>query len=100
MMRSTPATASLPNSQQIERFIASLPLEQVKRQALVKLLSSQIDTRILQPEAEIGQHVLDEETIRADLACKISQAVFVADQQYTDFPTDREYYTERTQIHW
>ncbi|CAF9942331.1 hypothetical protein IMSHALPRED_003621 [Imshaugia aleurites] len=99
-MRSTPATASLPNSQQIERFIASLPLEQVKRQALVKLLSSQIDTRILQPEAEIGQHVLDEETIRADLACKISQAVFVADQQYTDFPTDREYYTERTQIHW
>lgn len=106
IMHSIPASASLPSSQQIETFIASLPLPQVEQQELVEQLSSQIDVRILHPEAEIGQRVLTqnasfhEEKVRADLACKIYQAVFVAEKQYTDLTTDGDYYTERTQIHW
>ena len=106
MMHTGKAPASLPNAQHLETFIASLPLEQAKRQTLVELLSSHTDSGILELQTETGQHVFSqnasfsEETTRANLACKISQAVFVGENQYIDPSTDGEYYTERTQIHW
>ena len=100
------APTSLANAQQIEAFIASLPLEQANRQTLIELLSSQIDSHNLESQAKIGQHIssknlsFSEETTRVNLACKISQAVFTGEKQYTDSATNTEYYTERIRVNW
>ena len=99
------APTFLPNAQQIETFIASLLLEDENRQTQVELLPSQKDSHNLESQAKISQHIffsinllLSEGTIRVNLACRISEAVFTGEKQYTDSATNKEYYTERTQM--
>lgn len=97
--------ASLPNTQQIEKFITSLLIKPPDQQTLIELLRSSIDSYILDSQAETGQSAvvqntsLNEETTRASLACKVGQAAFRGERQYIDSSTDSKYYTERVRVH-